>query len=84
MGQVELKQKLIEFISNRVIADENIKFSSSTKLSNLGIESIEIMEVVLFIESLLKCKLPTEFVFQQNIESVDSMVEFIECYVTQS
>ncbi len=78
MSAIDLRQKLIKFISKEIIDDDSIEVRSSTKLVDLGLESIEIMELVLFIENSLKCKLPTEFVYQKNIESVDTIVVFLE------
>jgi acyl carrier protein len=81
MRQVELAKIITNFINEEIFGDSILELKESSILSDFGMQSIEIMELVSFIERKFDCKLPTEFVYQKNIKSINSIVHFLDTFL---
>jgi len=71
----EICDQLKRFVSEEIL---DIGATDCTNLSfeDLGIQSLDILELVYFIESTYKCQLPRDVLREDNIASFERLAEF--------
>lgn len=72
MEHNEMCTEMVNFIKSNLVA-ANIEVTSEKPLSEMGLDSFSIIEVVLFIERKFGIALPDEALTQENIKSVSSL-----------
>lgn len=70
----EIAQQLQEYIRTSIV-DEQITIETDTPFSKLGIDSMGIIELVLFIERKFRITLPESELVPSNFRSVASLAE---------
>jgi len=68
----EIANQLCVFLRDNVLAPQ-IEVTSDTALSEIGVDSFSLMELVLFIERQFALELPAEALTPENIASVDTL-----------
>ena len=71
----EIASQLCVFLRENVLAPQ-IEVTSDTALSEIGVDSFSLMELVLFIERQFGLELPAEALTPENIASVGAL----SCY----
>lgn len=72
LSEEEIAQQLCAFLRENVLAP-HIDVTSDTALSEIGVDSFSLMEVVLFIERKFGLELPAEALTPENIASVTTL-----------
>ena len=65
----EIANQLCEFLQSNVLAGD-VAVNPDTELSQLGVDSFSLMELVLFIERRFGLELPAEALIPENIANV--------------
>ncbi len=68
----EIASQLCVFLRDNVLAPQ-IEVTSDTELSEIGVDSFSLMELVLFIERQFALELPAEALTPENIASVGTL-----------
>jgi len=68
----EIASQLCVFLRDNVLAPQ-IEVTSDTALSEVGVDSFSLMELVLFIERQFALELPAEALTPENIASVGTL-----------
>ncbi len=68
----EIASQLCVFLRDNVLAPQ-IEVTSDTALSEIGVDSFSLMELVLFIERQFALELPAEALTPENIASVGTL-----------
>ena len=64
-----IQNDLIGFLRES-ITSENLEFNADTPLSSLGIDSFNLIQIILFIERHFKVSLPDTALTQENLKTV--------------
>ena len=75
MKKVEIQNSLVDFISSDLL-DLPSKIDPEETFENLSLGSIEIMEIIFFIEKEYKFKLDGEVFREGRLKSVKSLSEY--------
>ncbi len=73
------KKELCDFIAQNILAGE-VSVEPSTILSDIGVDSFSIIEIILFIERKFGVSIPHESLTPENFVSVDALVECMRQY----
>jgi acyl carrier protein len=73
------KKELCKFISENILAGE-ISVEPETILSDIGVDSFSIIEIILFIERKFGVSIPHESLTPENFVSVNALVECMNQY----
>lgn len=68
----EVEQSIIKFLKNNIL-DEEVKISTSDNLSELGVDSYSIVEILLFIERKYGFVIPDDELKPENFVDVSSI-----------
>ena len=68
----EIADQLCGFLRENVLAP-NIEVTADTALTDIGVDSFSLMELVLFIERKFGLELPAESLSPENIASVGTL-----------
>ncbi len=68
----EIASQLCVFLRDNILASQ-IEVTSDTELSEIGVDSFSLMELVLFIERQFALELPAEALTPENIASVGKL-----------
>lgn len=69
-------QSIEKFILNELLEGELTNLDPNANLDSLGIESLDILELVFFIEKQFSIKLPKEALKSDNIKSLNSIANY--------
>ncbi len=72
---------LLSFIRSRILAD-NVDFSVDTPLQKVGIDSVSLLEILLYLERQFDIYIADESLTAENISSVKQLA--ITAYATAS
>jgi acyl carrier protein len=64
--------ELCQFISANILAP-GVELQEDTILTNLGIDSFSVIEIILFIERKFGVVIPDEYLVPENLKSVSAM-----------
>lgn len=78
----EIANQLCEFLRTNVLAGD-VAVNRDTELSQLGVDSFSLMELVLFIERRFGLELPAEALIPENIANVRVLSVFCERMLNQ-
>lgn len=70
--KADIDQALLTFLRSTVI-EKDIEITSHTPFNQLGIDSLSIIELVLFIERRFKVVIPEDELIPENLTSVESL-----------
>ncbi len=76
MNKNEVSDVLIEFVSKELL-DSNKNIDLNESFENLSLGSIEIMEIIFFIEKEFKIKLDAEVFREGRLRCVGSLSEYV-------
>lgn len=71
----EIANQLCVFLRENILAPQ-IEVTSDTALSEIGVDSFSLMELVLFIERQFGLELPAEALTPENIASVGTLSSY--------
>ncbi|OQK16280.1 hypothetical protein AU255_14410 [Methyloprofundus sedimenti] len=71
----EIASQLCVFLRDNILAPQ-IEVTSDTALSEIGVDSFSLMELVLFIERQFGLELPAEALTPENITSVGTLSSY--------
>jgi acyl carrier protein len=77
MGKVtedQIKKDLIIFIKEEIL-DDSIEMDEESTLSELGIDSFSVVELVLFLERKHGVSIPEKDMLPQNFRSIQSLAQ---------
>ena len=74
-----IKKELCEFISENILAGD-VTVQPDTILSNIGVDSFSIIEIILFIERKFGVSIPHESLTPENFVSINALVECMDQY----
>lgn len=80
ISKVYIIDQLILFIKSDIL-DNNIEFKSETLFSDLGLDSMSIIELVLFIERKFGIAISEKDLIPSNLKSVNTLAECTYCYI---
>lgn len=80
ISKVYIIDQLILFIKSDIL-DNNIEFKSETPFSDLGLDSMSIIELVLFIERKFGIAISEKDLIPSNLKSVNTLAECTYCYI---
>lgn len=81
IDQESICQKLCEFIQANLVAP-GVGVNATTSLTQLGLDSFSIIEIVLFIERQYGLTLPDVALSKENIESPQSFAACVHHYIS--
>lgn len=73
------KKELCAFISSSILAGD-VSVQNDTILSDIGVDSFSIIEIILFIERKFGVVIPHESLTPENLVSVNALVECMHKY----
>lgn len=68
----EIKDAIIEFLGTQVLV-EGVDLQPDTSLSEIGVDSFSLMEIILFLERKFGLVIPLEELTPETISSVTSL-----------
>ena len=68
----QMVSDLCAFIQNNIV-DKKIEVTPESSFSSLGIDSLSVVEMVLFMERKYKLSLPEEELIPENFKSVNAL-----------
>ena len=83
MDQNTICESLCGFIQSNLVAD-GVVVNGDTSLTQLGLDSFSIIEIVLFIERKYGLTLPDEALSQENIQSASTIAKCVQQYLQAS
>lgn len=83
MDQNAIRDSLCGFIKENLVAD-GVTVKGDTSLTELGLDSFSIIEIVLFIERKYGLTLPDEALSQENIQSASTLAKCVQQYLQAS
>ncbi len=72
MDKVEIANELLSFVRKTII-DSSVEIGAETPFKDLGIDSVSIINIVLFIERKFDLALPEEALSPENLRSIHSL-----------
>ena len=69
-------EALCDFLRTEVLA-EGVAFDAATPLSELGVDSLSIVEVLLFVERHFGVSVPESHLTRANLHSVDALAQCV-------
>ena len=72
----EISHKLSEFLKANILA-ENIDFDESVPLRSLGVDSLALVEMLLFIERQFGLTVPDSHLTRDNLKTVASLTQCV-------
>ena len=78
---IELDLK--EFVEEEIL-DSNLTVELSTTLEEIGVQSLDILEIIFFIERRYSCKLPREILRGENLKTLKSIAEFSSKFLEEN
>jgi acyl carrier protein len=69
-----IRKELCYFISANILA-EGVKVENDTILSNIGVDSFSVIEIILFIERKFGVIIPDESLVPENLKSVGALAD---------
>ena len=73
------KKELCAFITNNILAGD-VEVQADTILSDIGVDSFSIIEIILFIERKFGVAIPHESLTPENLVSVNALIECMNKY----
>jgi acyl carrier protein len=74
----ELKKQIIEELNLQDIKPEDIIDDAPLFMEGLGLDSIDALELVVIMEKYHNVKIPDETVGRKVLQSINTMVEYIQ------
>ncbi|HMO19251.1 MAG TPA: acyl carrier protein [Oligoflexia bacterium] len=90
-SQDYIRKKLVKFISEEILLGDTSVLSifgdnlenGDRSLDSLGIQSLDLMELLFFIERTFNCKLPADLLRADSLYSVNSIVKFVHKFLLE-
>ena len=77
-----IENDLIQFLRESIVS-ETLEFNKNTPLNSLGIDSFNLIQILLFIERRFKVNLPDAVLTQENLKSVAAVALCVHNVVQQ-
>lgn len=69
--------QMVKYLNSEIM-DEPLAFDSATPFSEIGVESYDIIQLVLFIERKFGIEIPESELIPENLESIDALAACAE------
>ena len=76
MNITEVEKSLIKFLENNILG-EGVNINSKSSLTEIGIDSYSIVEILLFIERKYGFVIPDEHLRPENFKNVDAIAQIV-------
>jgi len=73
-SQSEICQLLGKYLLENVLA-ENVKFTNSMPFTELGIDSVTVIELIIHLDDELGIDVPVDLLLPENLHSIDAIAE---------
>ena len=73
----EIREELTAFLCGNILA-KGVEFDENVRLSSVGIDSLSLVEILLFIERRFGVSLPDSHLTRSNLETVSALAECID------
>lgn len=83
MTASEICRDLKRFVAEEVLEIEQLG-EAEQSFEELGIQSLDILEMIYFLESNYNCKLPREVLQTENISSFENLADFTHKFLVES
>jgi acyl carrier protein len=83
MTATEICKDLKKFVAEEILEVEQLT-DQQQSFEQLGIQSLDILEMIYFLESSYHCKLPREVLQEGNISSFENLAEFAHKFLLDS
>lgn len=69
--------QMVKYLNSEIM-DEPLEFDPATPFSEIGVESYDIIQLVLFIERKFGIEIPESELIPENLESIDTLAACAE------
>ncbi len=76
LNQEYISQEILNFLEKNILSD-GIKLTFTNNLSDFGIDSYSIVEIILFIERKFNVEIPDEHLLPDNFVSIDTIASTV-------
>lgn len=76
MERIQLEHELLLFLKNNILADD-VNIESHTNLSQIGIDSFSIVEIILFVERKFGISIPEHQLLPEHFQSVGAIATLL-------
>ena len=76
MERIQLEQELMQFLKNNILA-EDVNLQPESNLSQIGIDSFSIVEIILFVERKFGISIPEHQLLPEHFQSVDAITTLL-------
>jgi len=83
MKTVDICNELKKFVAEEILEIDQLG-EEEQSFERLGIQSLDILEMIYFIESSYECKLPRDVLQEKNISSFESLADFTSQFLRES
>jgi len=71
-----VRQELIDFLRNNIVA-QGVEFDQDKRLKSVGIDSLALVEILLFVERRFGIWIPDSHLTRSNLETVSSLANCV-------
>lgn len=75
-----IENEITSFLKHEIL-DPSVIITPNDKLSVVGLQSLDLMELVFFIERKYQCKLPAELLREEVLFSINSIALFVSDFL---
>jgi acyl carrier protein len=79
---VTVRQELVDFLRNNIVA-QGVEFDQDKPLRSVGIDSLSLVEVLLFVERRFGIWIPDSHLTRSNLETVSSLADCVHQLLSQ-
>lgn len=76
MERIQLEQELMQFLKNNILA-EDVNLQPESNLSQIGIDSFSIVEIILFVERKFGISIPEHQLLPEHFQSVEAITTLL-------
>lgn len=76
MSNTEVEKSLIKFLEDNILG-EGVNIHSKSSLTEIGIDSYSIVEILLFIERKYGFVIPDEHLRSENFKNIDAIAQIV-------
>lgn len=76
MERIQLEKELMQFLKNNILA-EDVNLQPESNLSQIGIDSFSIVEIILFVERKFGISIPEHQLLPEHFQSVEAITTLL-------
>ena len=75
---MEVQKKVFDFISSELVKDTTMDFDPSMNLIDSGLDSVAMMELIVWIEDTFNIAIDAEHLTPDNFGTLDAIAAYVE------